>query len=383
MNMPMTPRPNPDSPSVIATGRRRFHRRSQMQSILDAERVRADRHGHVVSIVTFDLPGRAAALRHSPLIRRTLLDGCRLTDAVGWADARRAIAVLPYTEGEPAMVMANRVRDELGELGDRLRIVVHTYPHNFDDYDGGPGGDDGERAGVITPPPESAAACAIDLAARAVTPVLQTVGPQWRFTRSEPLWKRTLDIVGAASLLIALSPVMLAAALAIKLTSRGPVIFRQKRSGLYGEPFTILKFRTMTDDAEARKAEVAHLNEQDGPTFKIPHDPRVTPLGRFLRRSSIDELPQLLNVLRGEMSLVGPRPLDVREAVRCEHWHRQRLDVVPGITCIWQVTGRPRDCFDEWARMDIRYVRRRTLLHDLKLLLLTIPAVVKQSDTPW
>lgn len=381
MNLPLTPRPHPDSPSVVATGKRRFHRRRQMQSILDAERVRADRHGHVVSIVTFDLPGRASALRYGSLLRRTLLEGCRLTDAIGWADSRRAIAVLPYTDAEPAMVMANRIRDELGEFGERLRIVVHTYPHNFEGD--GPGPDDGERAGLIEPLPESAAACAIDLAAREITPVLQTVGPQWRFTRGEPLWKRTLDIVGSAALLVALSPVMLAAAIAIKLTSRGPVIFRQQRSGLYGEPFTILKFRTMTVDAEARKKEVAHLDQQDGPTFKIPHDPRVTPLGRFLRRTSIDELPQLINVLRGEMSLVGPRPLDVREAVRCEHWHRQRLDVVPGITCIWQVTGRPRDCFDQWARMDIRYVRHRTLLHDLKLLLLTIPAVVKQSDTPW
>lgn len=380
MNMPMTPRPNPAHHDAVAAGPRRFRRRRQVQAVLDAERVRADRHGHVVSIVTFDLRSRAAAWRHGSLIKRTLLERSRLTDTVGWADARRAIAVLPYTDGEPAMIMANRVRDELGDVGDALRITVHTYPHNFDNDNGG---DDGERAGLIEPLPESAAACAIDLAARAVTPVLQTVGPQWRFTRGEPVWKRALDIVGAAALLVVFGPLLIATAIAVKLTSSGPVLFRQQRSGLYGEPFTILKFRTMTVDAEARKQEVAHLNQQDGPTFKIPHDPRVTPLGRFLRRTSIDELPQLINVLRGEMSLVGPRPLDVREAVRCEHWHRQRLDVIPGMTCIWQVSGRPRDCFDEWARMDIRYVRRRTLLHDLKLLFLTIPAVVKQSDTPW
>jgi lipopolysaccharide/colanic/teichoic acid biosynthesis glycosyltransferase len=134
----------------------------------------------------------------------------------------------------------------------------------------------------------------------------------------------------------------------------------------------------MVADAEARKAALQTLNEQDGPAFKLQHDPRVTPLGRWLRRTSLDELPQLWNVLRGEMSLVGPRPLPCDESAACDGWHRRRLDVVPGLTCIWQVRGRCQVSFTEWMRMDMQYVHSQSLGQDLKLLLQTIPAVVSR-----
>jgi lipopolysaccharide/colanic/teichoic acid biosynthesis glycosyltransferase len=190
------------------------------------------------------------------------------------------------------------------------------------------------------------------------------------------LWKRALDLAGAVVGLVAFSPVLAAAAVAIKLTSPGPVIFKQRRAGLGGRPFTIYKFRTMVADAEARKKALRALSEQDGPAFKLTHDPRVTAVGRFLRKTSIDELPQLFNVLKGDMSLVGPRPLPVDESDGCELWQKRRLDVTPGLTCIWQIKGRSQVTFAEWVRMDVAYMRSRTVLHDLFILFQTIPAVL-------
>jgi lipopolysaccharide/colanic/teichoic acid biosynthesis glycosyltransferase len=169
---------------------------------------------------------------------------------------------------------------------------------------------------------------------------------------------------------------MAAAAATIKLTSKGPVLFAQKRAGLGGKPFKIYKFRTMVVDAEALKAKLKAQNEQDGPAFKIKDDPRVTKVGKFLRKTSIDELPQLWNVLIGDMTLVGPRPLPVNESDACEGWQRRRLDVTPGLTCIWQVKGRSRVSFAEWVRMDVAYIRRRTFWHDVTILAQTIPAVL-------
>jgi lipopolysaccharide/colanic/teichoic acid biosynthesis glycosyltransferase len=172
------------------------------------------------------------------------------------------------------------------------------------------------------------------------------------------------------------SPILLGAAIAIKCNDSGPVLFSQQRTGLGGRPFRLYKLRSMYVDAEHRKAQLAHLSEQDGPAFKIADDPRVTPVGRFLRRTSIDELPQLINVLKGEMSLVGPRPMDCREVAHFARWHRRRHWVTPGLTCIWQVHGRSRVTFKEWMRMDLGYLQRRGFLRDLMLLLQTVPAVL-------
>jgi lipopolysaccharide/colanic/teichoic acid biosynthesis glycosyltransferase len=191
-----------------------------------------------------------------------------------------------------------------------------------------------------------------------------------------PRWKRAIDILAAATLSIILAPVLFLAALAIKLSSPGPVIFTQKRSGLGGKPFLIYKFRTMIVGAEKQQQELRKLNEQDGPAFKLTRDPRVTRVGSFLRKTSIDELPQLWNILVGNMSLVGPRPLPISEQEGCEQWQRHRLNVTPGLTCIWQVKGRSQVSFAEWVRMDVEYIRRRTLVHDFIILFSTIPAVL-------
>jgi len=189
--------------------------------------------------------------------------------------------------------------------------------------------------------------------------------------------KQIIDFVSAAVLLLILSPVFIITALAIRLTSPGPVLFRQQRCGLNGQPFTMYKFRTMVTDAEQRKQELAVFNEMSGPVFKMTKDPRVIPVGRQLRRFSIDELPQLYNVLRGEMSLVGPRPLPVAE-VKCfdDLAHRRRLSVKPGLTCLWQIRGRSEVTdFKEWVRLDLDYIDNWSLWLDLKILLQTIPAV--------
>lgn len=192
------------------------------------------------------------------------------------------------------------------------------------------------------------------------------------------LIKQIVDFIGGLTLLAVFSPVMLAAAIAIKASSPGPIFFRQQRAGLNGKPFVMYKFRSMVTDAEQLKQELAALNEMSGPVFKLTNDPRVTPVGRFLRKFSIDEFPQLLNVLRFEMSLVGPRPLPVDEVKRFDdRAHRRRLSVKPGLTCTWQVSGRSNVTdFKEWVRMDLDYIDNWSLRLDTKILWLTIWVVL-------
>jgi exopolysaccharide biosynthesis polyprenyl glycosylphosphotransferase len=190
--------------------------------------------------------------------------------------------------------------------------------------------------------------------------------------------KRVLDVAGSLALLVAFSPVMIATAIAIKIESRGPVFFRQRRAGRDNSSFELIKFRSMYVDAEKRKAEMGALNEAtDGVMFKIREDPRVTPVGQFIRRFSLDELPQLFNVLRGEMSLVGPRPLIFPETAALEEsWHLRRLELRPGLTGPWQVYGRSQSPFQEMVRFDYQYVAGWSLARDIEILLATLPAVM-------
>ena len=173
------------------------------------------------------------------------------------------------------------------------------------------------------------------------------------FLKPMPAWKRLIDILGSLFGLTVSLPFLIICAILIKLTSRGPVMFRQKRVGLGGRAFEILKLRTMVDGADEQKSNLVDQNQSDGLGFKIADDPRITPIGKFLRKTSLDELPQLFNVLRGQMSLVGPRPLPCSDWEPSELWMNERHDVTPGITCIWQVHGRSRVSFDEWMQMDI------------------------------
>ena len=195
--------------------------------------------------------------------------------------------------------------------------------------------------------------------------------PRWKLGA-----KRAIDIVGAAVTLLLTLPLVVVISIAVAVTSRGPVLHRQERIGQDGRPFTFLKFRSMYRDAESRLAGLQSHNDALGPVFKMKADPRVTPVGRVLRRWSVDELPQLLNVLAGQMSLVGPRPPLPQEVAEYSDWSRQRLLVKPGITCIWQVSGRADIDFDRWVAMDLEYISTWSLSLDLKLLARTVPAVL-------
>jgi exopolysaccharide biosynthesis polyprenyl glycosylphosphotransferase len=200
-------------------------------------------------------------------------------------------------------------------------------------------------------------------------------GPEddWRLVA-----KRLIDFICSTVLLLILTPLFAVVALLIKLNSPGPVLFSQERIGLNKRRFQMLKFRTMVNGAEKRQAELEQLNEAEGPVFKIKNDPRVTPIGKFLRRFSIDELPQLINVLKGDMSLVGPRPLPVRDVERIDvASHKRRFSIKPGLTCLWQVNGRSNIGFEEWVRMDLQYIDQWSLGLDMLILLKTIPAVFK------
>ena len=193
--------------------------------------------------------------------------------------------------------------------------------------------------------------------------------------------KRLMDIVGASIGIILTAPIMLVVAILVKLEDpKGPILFSQIRNGEYPKTFKMYKFRSMYVDAEERLEELMHLNEQSGPAFKIKDDPRITKVGKFIRKTSLDELPQLFNVLKGDMSLVGPRPALPREVEQYTPYQRQRLLVKPGLTCIWQVSGRNNIGFDEWVELDIKYIKTRNLWLDIKLILLTIPAMLGDEN---
>ena len=193
--------------------------------------------------------------------------------------------------------------------------------------------------------------------------------------------KRLIDIIGASLGLILASPIMLIVAILIKLEDpKGPIFFSQVRNGAYPTTFKMYKFRSMYIDAEERLQELMHLNEQSGPAFKIKDDPRITKVGKFIRKMSLDELPKLFNVLKGDMSLVGPRPAIPREVEQYTAYQKQRLFVKPGLTCIWQVSGRNNIGFDEWVELDIEYIKTRNLWLDIKLILLTIPAMLGDEN---
>ena len=190
--------------------------------------------------------------------------------------------------------------------------------------------------------------------------------------------KRSFDFVGALLLILLLSPLLIAIALAVFITSRGPVLYRSIRPGIGGEPFACFKFRTMRSDADQLQADLESYNEASGALFKIRRDPRMTRIGRFLRWYSLDELPQLFNVVQGRMSLVGPRPLPQRDFDQLEDWHKKRYLVLPGLTGLWQVSGRSELDFDDLVRLDFLYLERWSVGLDLTILLKTVPAVLSR-----
>lgn len=188
--------------------------------------------------------------------------------------------------------------------------------------------------------------------------------------------KRLFDILLSTVALIVLSPLLLFIAIAIKIDSKGPAIYSQQRAGKNGKPFSMYKFRSMCVDADKRLKDLQDLNEMDGPVFKISNDPRVTRVGKLIRKSSIDELPQLINIIKGDMSIVGPRPPLLNEVAQYTPEQMHRLDVKPGLTCYWQISGRSNINFDKWVQLDLQYIQERSLWTDFKIILKTFPAVL-------
>lgn len=328
------------------------HSPTQMNVVLQRERARADRtySGFSLIVVTTTTQSKTdIKLRRLARIARQRL---RCTDEVGWIDRDALGLLLLDCTSKQSHQIARELFEQLPGESDDLLWRIENYP-----------------SGESKEFPQTDRRTT-------VSREQSTAGTQTVFMRRLPLWKRGLDIVGASLGLLLLLPLFAVVAAIIRKSSPGPVIFKQYRSGWGGRPFLLYKFRSMSIDAESRQAELRHANEQDGPAFKLTNDPRVTPFGQFLRKSSIDELPQLWNVLKGEMTLVGPRPLPCAEQDGASQWQQQRLDVMPGLTCIWQIRGRSKVTFARWVRMDIEYIRKVSLLNDLKILLATIPAVL-------
>ena len=388
----LTPNPWPLAPKTFMlftkfiTGIRRFghspvssalhglHSPDRLRTIIHCERDRTDRTGEGFSLLT--LTANDLIKCKLAAVAKIIKNRMRSTDEAGWLDRRTITVVMPNTKAEGARVFVNDVFQRLPDGHIMPECSIRCYPESrFDDgaskrpsrparVAGGRAGGDaqeipGHRLALHQPPNEQ------------LLGAMHTL-----FTRRLPIWKRCIDVLGAGVGLVLLAPLFALVAIAIKSTSSGTVFFRQYRSGLGGRRFAMYKFRSMVVDAEDRKQALMSLNEQDGPAFKIKLDPRVTAVGKFIRRTNIDELPQLLNVLKGDMSLVGPRPLPCNETAACQAWQHRRLDATPGMTCTWQISDRSNVSFADWVRMDIRYIRSRSIWNDLKLLVDTAVAVV-------
>lgn len=329
---------------------------AQFTGALRSERRRADRSGAQLAMAAFQCSeGTWQSVPNQ--LSRALHERLRETDVAGLLDKGRVGVVLPNTSADGAWTFVAAILQQCQvELDLMAEVYLYPEPDNFQPSRGTTF-DEEKRE---DDPPH------VD---RELEPLLAD---------PLPAWKRTLDVVGASLACVLLSPLLLLTAAAVKLTSPGPILFRQWRGGWGGRPFLVYKFRTMCVDAESQQASLLASNEQDGPAFKMKDDPRITSIGRYLRRSCLDELPQFWNVIKGDMTLVGPRPLPCRETDECHGWERRRLEVTPGLTCIWQVDGGTRVSFAEWMRMDIRYINSRRIANDLNLLWRTAAKVILQ-----
>ena len=397
---------------------RALYSQEQSDNAIHRERCRADRTGQQFALVLFRMPRSIGPSRSLLRLAKTALTRSRGTDEVGWYDDDTVCALLPDTAGDGAHRFADNVAAAFATAAQRPQVTIYTYPGTWIDaaQPAAPASSVAPTVAAMAPARRSSAEL-MPFVSRGLTQTLAvnghpsaghlaiaTLPPAPRpsadapvaadadsgpepsaaparpltvlLARPMPWWKRAMDVAGALFGLVVFAPVFALAAVAIKVTDPGPVLFCQRRAGLGGRPFTICKFRTMCVNAEAQKQALRARSEQDGPAFKLKHDPRITKVGRLLRKTSLDELPQLWNVLKGDMSLVGPRPLPIDEQGGAERWQQTRLDVTPGLTCIWQVKGRSTVTFAEWVRMDVTYIRRRTPWNDLKILMATVPAVL-------
>jgi lipopolysaccharide/colanic/teichoic acid biosynthesis glycosyltransferase len=363
----------------LATSRERdLLPEDQFLACIRKERHRSDRSRAVLSLISARLPKRGGS--YDPGLEYALdgiLHRIRSLDEVGWLEPGVVGVLLPETSKEGAWHLVKELqRNDLTGYLRNAEISVYSYP---DSLDGGPSdGGNGRRERAErngherrTPRVEREPA-PVRASAKESQPTQPLVG---LLLDKEPWWKRPVDVAGASLALVLLSPLMLGAALAVKVSSPGPVFYSSWRVGKGGQKFRFHKFRTMCVDAEKQKKDLLAQNEASGPVFKMERDPRITPIGRILRKSSVDELPQLWNVLVGDMALVGPRPPIPEETIWYEPWQRRRLELKGGLTCLWQISGRSNVSFEEWCRLDVKYHENRSFLGDVGILFRTVPAV--------
>jgi exopolysaccharide biosynthesis polyprenyl glycosylphosphotransferase len=325
----------------------------EFRTILEQEQARSDRIGYEFSLLLFHLGNEEYRPAIAERLSEVLRGRVRLCDKVGWWNDAEIGVILTGTSTGGAWKFAHDIRQKVAPSASNLVFRVYTYPTHWSS-------DDQEYRGKH-----------------------ELEGIERFLVRRMSIWKRVIDVVGAGIGLIFFSLLMLATGVMIKLTSPGPVIFKQERIGLLGKNFTFLKFRSMYVNGNSAlhrdytRKFIKRTVQEDDHIYKMKDDPRITPVGRVLRKTSLDELPQLVNVLKGEMSLVGPRPPIDYEVERYDRWHRRRvLDVKPGITGLWQINGRSQTTFDEMVRLDLKYVREWSLWLDFKILLQTPLAVL-------
>ena len=381
-----------------------------MELLLNKERMRCDRHNQYFSLIVIQLQDESSKESKSQLclLAKLLHKRLRLTDEKGLLLKGGLGVMLPMTEMHGAQVVLNSIIRSATLNGLSFEAEVFTYSGRESDL---------AAEDVADPSRDSDSEILFDSESTSEDTVVETSIPTHRnsvamtvsphkmkrviraddesqnrrgstelvttstvatthICSGYPVWKRCMDISGALIGLAFALPIIFMAAIAIKLTSKGPVFFRQLRTGQFGNVFAMYKLRTMVVDAEELKGKLQQLNERDGPAFKMTNDPRVTRLGSVLRKTGLDELPQLWNVLVGDMAIVGPRPLPCNEDAKCKVWQRRRLDTKPGLTCIWQISKSRKISFSDWMRMDLRYADKRTIAGDVSLLFKTVLAVL-------
>lgn len=374
------------------------------QGIIERERARSDRNSHGFSLAVFSTQKNSRQTERLDKLVRVLVARARFTDEVGWLGYDTVGVLLTETQAEGAQIFSDRVRWALSNPGPAPECHVYEYPG---DGTGGRSGGGPEQlwfsqmadyreaspfaaSAAVQHPPEEGDAPPPHAHARksrashdvTVSGTVEEAVDIYLAPRP-PLWKRILDCTGSLIALIVFAPLMLLIALLIKVVSPGPVIFRQERIGFRGKKFQCFKFRTMHVNCDQRvhRSHLSSLIHSTVPMTKLEtegRDKRLIPLGGILRQCAFDELPQLINVLRGDMSLVGPRPCIPYEYEEYRRWQKRRVDAVPGMTGLWQVSGKNRTTFNEMMRLDIRYAKASSLLVDLMIAVKTLPAVVGQ-----
>jgi lipopolysaccharide/colanic/teichoic acid biosynthesis glycosyltransferase len=345
---------------------------AKFNAILAKEKARADRNNHVFSLISFELVPQRSSIDSIIFFAHYLQNRLRITDEIGWLD-NHSIGVLLFNsfhiEAKQFLEIIHRSCPPDICFG----YAISTYPEGRTEHFHN---EEIHRRLEEKHLPGLESATEYEHQGETDKRIAKRLHPV--FFNRVSFWKRLIDIVLSIIALIVLSPLMLMIALVVMFTSKGPIFYKQKRAGLGGVPFTMLKFRTMKVGAEEMKSQLKLFNERTGPVFKMINDPRVTPIGKILRQWSLDELPQFVNVLKGDMTLVGPRPPTLDEVEQYNKWHNYRLEMRPGITCIWQVYARHDKSFDNWVRLDIKYKKEQSFLLDMKLIALTLPAVLSR-----